>query len=97
MAKKRDPNAFSPLLYDFLWLYWILKQNNIPRDVIYLIIGNNEKRTIGYDAKYKGFYSIENDYMAELNKEDIKDYYKWQNNPTHSYYGCSCSECSSYF
>jgi hypothetical protein len=56
-------------------LYWLLKQKNVPRDVIYLIIGNNKRRKFHY---YKEDRVFEGAIYSILDKDDIQAYYSWK-------------------
>jgi hypothetical protein len=45
--KTRDPDHASGIVFDYLWLYWVLQVSTkikLPKDIIGLIIGNQKQR-----------------------------------------------------
>jgi hypothetical protein len=54
----RDPNHETPYVFDYLWLFWILR-HFLPKDLIVEIIGNNKNRKFSYYFNIHRFKHVE--------------------------------------
>lgn len=85
-----DPNKITPKVYDYLWLYWILKQHGLTKDLIYLIIGTNKKLLLKFSDPY---YTISSrpividcsDTNISISKFNIEYYFLWDRKPEDAY------------
>jgi hypothetical protein len=73
----RCPGDSTPNVFDYLWLYWILKQLPLPKDIIHEIIGCYPNRNlIFYGGSYKT-PAVHSNFF----KSDISCYHKWLKTP----------------
>jgi hypothetical protein len=84
-----DPNIATPKVYDYLWLYWILKQRGLIKDIIHLIIGSNKKLLLKFGGLNLSKRVIivmdcskENASLSEFN---IEYYFLWDRKPPNSF------------
>lgn len=76
----RDPKSFTPNVFDYLWLYWIFKQKQIPKDIIYIIIGKRENVNYRFHHDLHGIILKTTDtYHKKIRKDEIHQYNLWLN------------------
>jgi hypothetical protein len=76
----RDPSPYTPLLFDYFWLYWILKHFKIPKDIVYEIIGKLPYRNfcfINLGYKDSKIFDIKNKNDGKLEYMHFKTYVYW--------------------
>jgi hypothetical protein len=79
----RDPGVKTPVVFDYLWLYWVMK-HFFPKDIIYEIIGTHKKRTF-YASGMHGF-SFDIIFPKDragyyFSSGDIGYYWNWKRHP----------------
>jgi hypothetical protein len=75
---KREPTQNTPIVFDYLWLYWILKQQGIPRDMITLIIGNQNNKKFAFEGSSMRVVAfLLSTPFSMINHLDVQIYYNW--------------------
>jgi hypothetical protein len=81
----RNPCCSTPEVFDYLWLYWVLRRF-LPKDIVPLIIGNKDERKVVYNTLNNYFISSENAIIYDAFKRyDIRYFqsyikmYGWKN------------------
>jgi hypothetical protein len=74
----RDPLVSTPVLFNYFWIYWILKQQTLPKDIIYLIIGKSPCSKFYFSVVTGRFYEYSRNF--EFCKLNYEIYKKWWEN-----------------
>jgi hypothetical protein len=76
----RDPSATTPFVFNYLWLFWFIKQifPLLPKDLIYEIIGTHKNRYFCFPERTFELFPL----WKKLQQCDIDSYYLWLKKPS---------------
>jgi hypothetical protein len=70
----RDPNTKTPYVFDYLWLYWVMR-HHFPKDIVALIIGTTQDLKFGVIYYPYQFFLLP--FRIKIYPDDVEKYYIW--------------------
>jgi hypothetical protein len=69
------PNANTPAIFDYLWLYTLLRRY-LPKDIVYQIIGTHKYRNIFFSPSWNTYVQVK--FYHWFDEEEVKRYHYWK-------------------